>query len=195
MPAGGAAVDDGTQLAKDSAMATEHEPETTTEASGSPTTSGMAARLFIQVEHAAYLATGVLLACTAVLALVSGAISLVDAGRSWGAPDEIIVTIDRLLFVLMLLEILHTVRVSVRDGTLTPEPFLVVGLIASIRRVLVITLGSSQATHPGNWTQQIQEQFNASMLELGVLGLLILVMVFAIYLLRRGRHAPAAPTH
>ena len=153
---------------------------------------GMAATMFVQVEHAAYLATGVLLACTAALSLVSGAISLWDAGRSWGGAEQIVITIDRLLFVLMLLEILHTVRVSVRDGALTPEPFLVVGLIASIRRVLVITLGSSQATHPGNWTPEIREQFDASMLELGVLGGLILVMVIAIYLLRRATATPAA---
>ena len=158
-----------------------------TEAADSEPSGGLSGRAFIKVEHAAYLATGVLLACAAALSLVSGALALWDAARSWGGADQIVITIDRLLFVLMLLEILHTVRVSVRDGTLTPEPFLVVGLIASIRRILVITLGSSQATQPGNWTPDIREQFNASMLELGVLGLLILVMVLAIYLLRRAR--------
>ena len=165
----------------------EHHDVTPTEAVEPSPPDGFASRLFIQVEHTAYLATGVLLACTAALSLASGAISLWDAARSWGEADQIVITIDRLLFVLMLLEILHTVRVSVREGTLTPEPFLVVGLIASIRRVLVITLGSSQATHPGNWTPEIREQFNASMLELGVLGVLILVMVLAIYLLRRAK--------
>jgi uncharacterized membrane protein (DUF373 family) len=145
------------------------------------------ARVFTEIEYYIYLGTGVLLACTAALALLSGAISLGAAAVSLGAPEEIIITIDRLLFALMLLEILHTVRVSIREGTLTPEPFLVVGLIASIRRVLVITLGSSQATHPGNWTPEVQEQFDASMLELGVLCVLILVMVVAIFMLRRGR--------
>ena len=40
----------------------------------------------------------------------------------------------------MVIEILHTVRVSFTEGALVSEPFLVVGLIASIRRVLVITL-------------------------------------------------------
>ena len=158
-----------------------------TEAAGSEPSGGLTARTFIRVEYAAYLATGVLLACAAALSLVSGALALWDAARAWGGAEQIVITIDRLLFVLMLLEILHTVRVSVRDGALTPEPFLVVGLIASIRRILVITLSSSQATHPGNWTPDIGEQFNASMLELGVLGLLILVMVLAIYLLRRAR--------
>jgi hypothetical protein len=36
------------------------------------------------------------------------------------------------MFVLMLIEILHTVRGSVRSRELTPEPLLIVGLIASI---------------------------------------------------------------
>jgi uncharacterized membrane protein (DUF373 family) len=165
---------------------------------GHPATPRLGARgvsrAFEQVEHIIYLATGFLLACTAALALASSAITLLAAVMSGGQAEAIIVTIDRLLFVLMLLEILHTVRVSVREGTLTPEPFLVVGLIASIRRVLVITLGSSQATHPGNWTPDVESQFRASMLELGVLGVLILVMVVAIFMLRRmpAHHETAA---
>ena len=40
----------------------------------------------------------------------------------------------------MLVEILHTVRISIRSHILVTEPFLIVGLIASIRRILVITL-------------------------------------------------------
>lgn len=37
----------------------------------------------------------------------------------------------------MIVELLHTVRISIQSQALTMEPFLVVGLIASIRRVLV----------------------------------------------------------
>ena len=170
-------------------------PHTASEPGERQPTSAVGVRVFGEVEHFVYLAAGALLACTAALSMVSAGLSLWGAALSWGASEQIIVTIDRLLFVLMLLEILHTVGVSVRAGTLTPEPFLIVGLIASIRRVLVITLGSSQATHPGNWTPEIQEQFNASMLELGVLGVLILVMVVAIYLLRGRAESPPAGFH
>jgi len=149
--------------------------------------TSLVARVFVSVEHTFYIVTGVLLAATAALALFSSAISFWTATIAWGAPEEIIILIDRLLFVLMLLEIFHTVRVSIRDGVLVPDPFLVVGLIASIRRVLAITLTSSQATHPGNWTPQVQAQFNASMIELGVLSALIMVLILAIFMLRRGR--------
>jgi hypothetical protein len=84
----------------------------------------------------------------------------------------------------MVVEILHTVRVSFRAGTLVPEPFLIVGLIASIRRILAITLESSQSNKAGKSTAESFAMLDAAMLELGVLGGLILIMVISIYLLR-----------
>jgi uncharacterized membrane protein len=95
------------------------------------------------------------------------------------------------MFVLMLIEILHTVRGSVRTGALTPEPFLIIGLIASIRNVLVITLKSSGVTSEGLASVEGEMLFRSSIVELGVLGALILIFVVSIYLLRR-RHALTA---
>ncbi len=51
----------------------------------------------------------------------------------------------------MLVEILHTVRISIRSHVLVTEPFLVVGLIASIRRILVITLEAATLTCAGSF--------------------------------------------
>ena len=141
---------------------------------------------FMGVEHVAYAALGVLLALAALIALGSAAVALWDGIRELNAGG-LFITIDRLLLVLMLVEILHTVRVSMRSGGLTCEPFLIVGLIASIRRVLVITLESSQATQSGSsWSSEREAVFRASMIELGVLAVLIIVMVASIYLLQRG---------
>ncbi len=98
------------------------------------------AELFHQVEHALYLALALLLCATGLLALAGAAASLWLGLADWTTSSSVFVVIDRLLVVLMLIEILHTVRVSVRSGSLTCEPFLVVGLIACIRRILVITL-------------------------------------------------------
>lgn len=140
---------------------------------------------FLAVEHGLYIALGLILAVTAVLALTSVVLELWSALGQLSGGEALLKIVDRLLFVLMLAEILHTVRVSIRSGTLTCEPFLIVGLIASIRRVLVITLESSQST-PGKATDPgHMEMFQSSMIELGVLGALILVMVVSIYLVRR----------
>ena len=149
--------------------------------------------VFLTVEHGIHIAIGVVLSLTALIALASSALSLWGAMLDWSNSMGLLLIMDRLLFVLMLAEILHTVRVSIRSGTLTCEPFLIVGLIASIRRVLVITLESSQTTTPGKGSEGggHDQAFQASMIELGVLAGLILVMVVSIYLLRRSPPSPA----
>jgi len=150
--------------------------------------SGVLAR----VELFAYLVIGVLLAIAALVGIGTAAISLWSAAQDHGAADALVAPIDHLLFVLMVVEILHTVRDSFRSGTLVCEPFLIVGLIASIRRVLVITLESSRVNAPGHWTPDSQAILNSTMIELAVLGGLILVMVISIYVLRRSERRPRA---
>jgi hypothetical protein len=84
----------------------------------------------------------------------------------------------------MLVEILHTVHASIRTMTLVCEPFLIVGLIACIRRILVITLEMSQITQPNHWQPENLPLFQASMLELGVLGALVIILIGSIYVTR-----------
>ena len=146
----------------------------------------IATQMFVNVEHGAYIVLGALLAVTALIALGSAAFAIWDCVREVNI-DSIFTAIDRLLLVLMLVEILHTVRVSMRSGGLTCEPFLIVGLIASIRRVLVITLQSSRITGTeAPWSPEKEHVFRTTMIELGVLAVLILVMVVSLYMLQRG---------
>jgi len=152
----------------------------------------LADRSFVGIEVVAYLALGVLLAVAALFGVISAALSLWGAVPGQDSVDSLLVAIDRTLLVLMIVEILHTVRASFRTGTLVCEPFLIVGLIASIRRILIITLQSSQASQPGHWTPDSQQILHSTMLELAVLGGLILVMVISIYLLRRSGRDPDA---
>ncbi|QRE72394.1 phosphate-starvation-inducible PsiE family protein [Methylobacterium aquaticum] len=147
----------------------------------------LSAFVFLHTEHAIYAALGVLLALTAVMALIDAAGMTLKAVTAVGAAAQLLDVVDRLLFLLMLVEILHTVRVSMRSGRLTCEPFLIVGLIASIRRVLVLTLQTAEQMHASEWNAQKEALFRASMIELGVLAGLILVMVVSIFLLHRAR--------
>ena len=140
---------------------------------------------FLWIEHAAYVALGVLLSLTAVMALAATTALMWSSVPNWTGDEAVLQIIDRLLFVLMVVEILHTVRASMRTGGLVCEPFLVVGLIASIRRVLVIALRSSQTTKQNEMSDAAERMFRASMEELLVLGVLIMVMVIAIWILHR----------
>ncbi len=142
------------------------------------------AGVFLWVEHATYVVLGVLLSAAILVGLGGAGWVLLTGLADWSGTGAILLIIDRLLFVLMMVEILHTVRASMRGGALNSEPFLVVGLIATIRRVLVITLKSSESTKQDTLTDAVQRAFQASMMELGVLAVLILVMVVAIRLVR-----------
>ncbi|WP_197033429.1 phosphate-starvation-inducible PsiE family protein [Bradyrhizobium sp. URHD0069] len=152
----------------------------------------LSTEMFLHIEIVVYVALGVLLSLSALLTLGSAALLLLEGMRDWGGTHAIFLIVDRLMFVLMLIEILHTVRGSVRSGALTPEPFLIIGLIASIRNVLVITLKSSGVTAEGLASTGGEMLFRSSIVELAVLGVLILIFVVSIYLLRRGHALTAA---
>lgn len=143
------------------------------------------ANLMYKAEQVVYACIGALLIVSLIIALLGSASLLWEGARDWAGTDSVYHIIDRLLFVLMMVEILHTVHASIRSGTLLCQPFLTVGLIACIRRILVITLETSQITQPGKWNASSQALFQASMTELGVLAALIVVLVAGIWVITR----------
>ncbi|MFY9733314.1 MAG: phosphate-starvation-inducible PsiE family protein [Candidatus Acidiferrales bacterium] len=143
-----------------------------------------------KAEVVVYAILGVLLFFTALATSGIAGKMLWDGLIHRSVGIQTLRVLDQLLVVLMLVEVLHTVRISIRSHILVTEPFLVVGLIASIRRILVITLEAASLTQGGGWSAEGPSIFRASMIELGLLGLLVLILVFSITLLRR--HPPAA---
>lgn len=95
---------------------------------------------------------------------------------------DVLGVLDQLLLVSMLAEILQMVRISIRQSRLSSEPFLVVGLISVVRRVLIITAESTQIL-----AQASSKDFLAFMAELAILALLLFVFVRGLYLLRQQR--------
>jgi hypothetical protein len=140
-----------------------------------------------KAELVIYHVAAVLLSVSASAAIAYAAVTLWRGVVHWTIATETLRVLDQLLVVLMLVEILHTIRISIRSQILfAAEPFLVVGLIASIRRVLIISLELTNLTREGKWpTDGSSSIFHASMIELGLLVILIPVLVFSITLLRR----------
>jgi hypothetical protein len=142
------------------------------------------ARAFTHVEDVVYVGVGLLLAASALALLVSSALGFVRTLLEGALAARVIGLLDQVLLVFMIVEILYTVQVSFREHTLVPEPFLIVGLIAAIRRVLVLTAELSELLAKG------AEPFRNAMLELGLLTVMVLALVGALVLLRR--RAPEA---
>jgi uncharacterized membrane protein (DUF373 family) len=55
--------------------------------------------------------------------------------------------LDQLLLVLIVAEIVHTVVLSLRTHQLSAQPFIVVGLIAVIRRILLVLSNETKVSN------------------------------------------------
>jgi uncharacterized membrane protein (DUF373 family) len=93
------------------------------------------------------LAVGVVLIGLAITVLVSGVVDFVD-GHSGpiSSAASVSVLLDRVLLVLILVEIVYTVVLTLRAHRLVAQPFIVIGLIAVIRRILVVFTPESHIT-------------------------------------------------
>jgi uncharacterized membrane protein (DUF373 family) len=90
-------------------------------------------------------AVGVILIGLAAVVLVSSIIDALDGtdgSVSKAAPQ----LLDQVLLVLILVEIVYTVVLSLRAHRLVAQPFIVVGLIAVIRRILFVFTPGSKIT-------------------------------------------------
>jgi phosphate starvation-inducible membrane PsiE len=137
------------------------------------------ARAFTRVEDAVYLGIGLLLAASAVALLVNTGVTFVRSLLEGALATRVISMLDQILLVFMIVEILYTVQVSFREHLLVPEPFLIVGLIAALRRVLVLTAEFGELLTRGGTV------FHNAMLELGLLTVMILALVVALVLVRK----------
>src|SRR5215468_3484558 len=139
-------------------------------------------RLFGYVEDAVYIGLAILLAGMAVVLLGTSALTFWQHMVAGNLAD-VVGLLDQLLLVLMVVEILYTVQVSFREHVLTPPPFLLVALIAVVRRIVVLTA----ETH--KLLEKSDAGFRAAMIELSLLTVLSVGLVICLYLLR-ARTAP-----
>jgi hypothetical protein len=135
--------------------------------------------IFTRAEDVVYVGLAVLLAVSALTLLAATAGAVAQALLAGELPSRVVELLDRILLILMIAEILYTVQVSFREHALVPEPFLIVGLIAATRRILVLTAEFADLIERG------ADAFRNAMIELGMLTLMVLVLVASLVMLRR----------
>src|SRR5712671_7310314 len=136
-------------------------------------------RSFLIVEDVVYIGLAALLAISA-LALLAGAFAnTFQSLWNHSLGTQIVVLLDQILLVLLIIELLYTVQVSFREHGLLAEPFLVVALIAAIRRVLILTAQVSQLPEAGGAV------FKQTIVELSLLTVMVLAFVGSLILLQR----------
>ena len=137
------------------------------------------AQAFTQVEDVLYVGIGVLLAAGAVGLLLDAAVTFARSIGAGTIGGSIVGMLDQLLLILMMIEILYTVQVLFREHVLVPEPFVLVAMIAAVRRILVLT------AEFGTLMEQGEAVFRYAMIELGLLTVMTGVLVACLVGLRK----------
>ncbi|MGQ0773501.1 MAG: phosphate-starvation-inducible PsiE family protein [Pseudonocardiales bacterium] len=140
-------------------------------------------------EAVLYGIVALLLVAAAALVLIGTVEAIIQAlTTDLPALEGGILVLDRILLILIVAEFAYTLRVVIEKHEISAEPFLFIGLIAVVRRILIVTAEFEQP--------QTDAQLNSLLLELGMLGVLVLGLATAIFLIRRSsaRGSPQPPT-
>ncbi len=137
----------------------------------------------LKVERFFYIFVAFLILCATGVVLWEGVVTLWQVLQHPLAGHAILKVMDSFLLALMFLEILHTVQIIFGEEyhLACVEPYLMVGIIASVRRLLIIAFETS---HAGEVPLVRLKYY---MYEMVVIGILILALVGAVVLLRRSR--------
>ena len=110
---------------------------------------GITVPIFVR-EHAqdvVTVAVGLVLVILAAILLLSGIADFVHAlmqTRILSAESIVAAAttlLDEVLLVLILVEVVHTVVLSLRSHRLVAQPFIIIGLVAVIRKILFVLSG------------------------------------------------------
>jgi len=143
-----------------------------------------------RVEIVSTFAEDVVYVGIAFLLVAAAGVLLVVAGnemleiRHGLATDPIVEVLDTLLLVFIIVELLSAVRATVLKRELIAEPFLLVGIIASIKEIVVLSVKAADATGTG-------AAFDDQLRLIAVLGGVVLLLGATAFLLRRKEREPA----
>ena len=137
-------------------------------------------RLF---EDVIYIGVAVLLVLGACALLATAAITLVTE-LLHDTEEAVKSVLDLLLLVFILVELLGAVRTTLRERKLLAEPFLVVGTIASIKEIVVVSISAKDSFGAAD------SSFEDAMLEIGLLAALVVALALAMWLTRLKERQP-----
>ena len=138
-----------------------------------------------RAEFAIYVVVASLLILGAGFVVAGTVTDLVEGSDSRAIADAGVFLLDRVLLLFILAELLYTLRVVNIGGRILVEPFLFIGLIAIVRKVLVLTAE----------VQETGGDMSGFLVQIGALAGLALVLSVSIHLLRRSAAAgpPSSP--
>jgi len=145
-------------------------------------TSKRAAAALEAAETVVYLGIAALLVAASFVLLGVAAKELVDVINDFDT-DPVVEALDTLLLLFIFVELLAAVRITIAKRELVAEPFLLVGIIASIKEIVVLSVKAAESIGEG-------QTFEDQLWEIAVLGVVILLLGVTAWLLRIKEREP-----
>ena len=119
--------------------------------------------------------------------LLAGSIALLAAQFNTmlhlrNAPTKTVMLeiLDGLLLIFIFVELLYAVRSCLRSHEIVAEPFLIVGILAGIKEIVVLSVEAATLLPNG-------PEFSRAVVEIGVLGAVVVALAGAAFILRERR--------
>ena len=140
-------------------------------------------RVLGMLEDAVYWAIAVVLVAGSIALLVAQFNTMLRLRRT-PADTVMLEVLDGLLLIFIFVELLYAVRTCLRSHEIVAEPFLIVGILAGIKEIVVLSVEAATMLEQG-------PAFARAVVEIGVLGGVVLVLALAAFILRERRRDTA----
>jgi uncharacterized membrane protein (DUF373 family) len=97
-----------------------------------------------------------------------------------GPLETALTILDRVLLIFIFVELLNTIQIFVQENEIVAGTFLLIGLIAVVRRLLLLTAEAEQTLGT--------QEFQNLIIELGVLTVLVISLSATLFFTRRMEH-------
>lgn len=132
-------------------------------------------------EKVVYYVAALFLLAMIVLVFVAAGREMLSVVEKGLLPTALSV-LDSVLLIFIFAELLSTISTIVREREIVAEPFLLIGIIAVVRRILAVTVSIEQSLGT--------PEFRDLLFELGVLTALVVALSAALYFNRRANRDP-----
>lgn len=137
-------------------------------------------------EDILYVAISVLLVAGGIVVLVGAASTFGDI-RSSSVSTFALRLLDSLLLVFIFVELLAAVKLTLKRREIVAEPFLLVGIVASIKEIVVLSVEVADVMAG---KLQVQATVGEFAVQIAVLGGVALALAISAWLLRLKEREP-----
>jgi len=134
------------------------------------------------IEKIVYLGIAALLLVASLVLLAVAGKDLFDVFEDFDT-NPVVEVLDTLLLLFILVELLSAVRITISKRELVAEPFLLVGIIASIKEIVVLSVKAAESIGVG-------QSFRDQLWQIAVLGVVVLLLGVTAWMLRIKEREP-----